>query len=108
MKLKMIAVHYERKFNMGDYNSAAVGIDLWADLDDGEDVSAATAALYAEAKAQVKEQALPLVGKHEAQQREIFLGLPVEVQQAALAAAQQGQAQGLPLRGGRRDNGATN
>ncbi len=105
MKIKTIAVHYERKVNQGDYNSAAVGIDLWAYLDEGEDAPEAAAALYAEAKAQVKAQLLPLVGKQEAQQREIFLGLPVAVQQAALAAAQT-QAPAAVLVGGNRKNGA--
>lgn len=105
MKLKTIAVHYERKLNLGDYNSAAIGIDLWADLDEGEDATDATATLFAEAKAQVKAQLLPLVGKQEAQQREIFLGLPVAVQQAALAAAQAQQPAAV-LVGGNRKNGA--
>lgn len=105
MKIKTIAVHYERKINLGDYNSAAIGIDLWADLDEGEAAPEATAVLYAEAKAQVKAQLLPLVGKQEAQQREIFLGLPVAVQQAALAAAQAHQPAAV-LVGGNRKNGS--
>lgn len=105
MKVKTIAVSYARKVNTGDFSSASIGIDLWADLDDGEDAAAAISALYAEAKAQVKAQLLPLVSKAEAQAREIFLGLPVEVQQAALAVAQQA-APNIPLVGGKRNNGA--
>ena len=104
MRITTISVHYERKLNTGDFSSATIGINLWADLDDGEDAPTATAALYAEAKTQVKAQLLPLVSKTEAQAREIFLGLPVEVQQAALAAAQPA-APDAPLVGGRRNNG---
>jgi len=33
MRIKTVSVVYERKFNMGDYQSLNVGVTLWADLD---------------------------------------------------------------------------
>jgi len=106
MQVKTISVNYERKLNLGDYNSATVGMTLWADLDEGEDVEAAISTLQAAAKEAVKREALPLVGKADAQAREIFLGLPVEVQQAALKAAERERVE-VPMTGGKARNGAT-
>lgn len=80
-QVKMISVVYERKINLGDYNSAHVGITLWADLDPGEDdQDVVTKELYEEAKTQVKNQILPIVANHRAKVEETFLALPVEVQ----------------------------
>lgn len=107
MQVKTISVNYERKLNLGDYNSAAVGCQLWADLDEGEDVEAAIATLQATAKEAVKREVLPLASKAEAREREVFLGLPVEVQKAALAAAEQARAS-VPMTGGAAKNTPTN
>ena len=63
MDIKTIAVHYERKFNLGDYNSATVGVNLWADLDiEEDDVDKCLDELWTLAKENVKTQAQPLVG----------------------------------------------
>lgn len=37
MKVTTVSIVYERKFNLGDYNSAHIGLSLWADVEDGED-----------------------------------------------------------------------
>ena len=33
MNIKTISVSYERKFNMGNYQSATIGFTVWADLE---------------------------------------------------------------------------
>jgi len=82
MQLKTVSVTYGRKLNLGDYNSATVDCTLWADLDEGEDEAAAMTALWDMAKNNVKAQVLPLVKKTEAQVTQIFMGLPVIVQES--------------------------
>ena len=77
MRVKTISVVYERKLNLGDYNSATVGATAWADLDEGENEIQAYAVLFAEVKGVVKEQALPLVKKNKAEVKEFLMGLPV-------------------------------
>jgi hypothetical protein len=37
MKVKTVSVEYQRKINLGDYNSATIGLTLWADVDEDED-----------------------------------------------------------------------
>lgn len=81
MNLKTVSVTYGRKFNLGDYNSATVDCTLWADLDEGEDEAAAMTALWEMAKNNVKAQALPLVARQTANIENIFMGLPLQVQQ---------------------------
>lgn len=36
MHVKTVSVTYERKINLGDYNSATIGLTLWADVDEDE------------------------------------------------------------------------
>lgn len=81
MNLKTVSVTYGRKFNLGDYNSATVDCTLWADLDPEEDEAAAMTALWEMAKNNVKAQALPLLQKQMASVENIFMGLPLQVQQ---------------------------
>jgi len=59
LNVKTISVTYERKWNLGEYNSATVGVSTWADLDEGEDPNAAYEKLFAQAKAVVKQQSMP-------------------------------------------------
>ena len=81
MKIKTVSVHYERKINLGDYNSATVGINLWADVDaeENEHLDEIMDGLWTMAKENVKAQALPLVRKQNAEVKEIFMGLPKEI-----------------------------
>lgn len=82
MQVKTIAVTYGRKWNLGDYQSATVEASAWADLDENDDSKAMFDALFAEAKAVVKEQSLPLLRKVTADTQEAFAGLPKELQEA--------------------------
>lgn len=79
MKLKTVSVVYERKKNLGDYNSANIGVTLWADLDEGDNEADAMTALWEMAKANVKAQLVPLAQNKEAEVNHIFMGLPMQV-----------------------------
>lgn len=81
MNVKTVSVTYERKANLGDFNSAQVGVTLWADVSDGEDLDVAMRSLWAMAKENVKAQLLPLVkGANPANvdAKELYLGIPVK------------------------------
>ena len=85
--VKTVSVTYGRKFNLGDYNSAAIECMLWADVSDDQDLDVAMAALWAMAKENVRAQALPLVNKSKAQVEQVFMGLPLELQEIVRAKA---------------------
>jgi len=50
MKITTISVTYERKINLGDYNSAHIGLTLWADLDEEDDATMMAAHLQRQAR----------------------------------------------------------
>lgn len=83
--IKTVSVTYERKFNLGDFNSAAIGCTLWADVTEEQDLDAAMSGLWGMAKENVRVQALPLVQKQKAQVENVFLGLPMELREAVVA-----------------------
>jgi hypothetical protein len=79
--VKTVSVHYGRKINLGDYNSANVECTVWADVEPDEDLDAAMHALWSCAKENVKAQLVPLAKKNGAGSiniKETFLGLPIE------------------------------
>jgi hypothetical protein len=79
MKIKTISITYERKFNLGDYNSATCGCTAWADVDTEQELVAdALDALRIICSESVKEQATPLLGKQpNARTLETFAGKKV-------------------------------
>lgn len=79
MKLKTISVTYERKMNLGDYNSAHVGMTLWADLEEGDSEVKASAALREMARNNVMQELGRFSPNLEAKTAELFMGLPVDV-----------------------------
>lgn len=83
--VKTVSVNYERKLNLGDYNSATVGCTVWADVKEEEDLDQAMKDLWECAKNNVKAQVLPLDNKNGASLKvqEFFLGLPSELQEKA-------------------------
>jgi hypothetical protein len=88
MKVTTTSVTYGRKFNLGDFNSAHIEISIWAELEEGDDPETVRKQLWEEAKASVKDQALPLYRKQQARAAEVFAGLPVELQEEILHAHQ--------------------
>jgi hypothetical protein len=61
MEIKTISVTYQRKFNLGDYESLEIGCSLWGQIDPEEDPEGATQFLFQQAKESVKQAALPLL-----------------------------------------------
>ncbi|UKP00996.1 hypothetical protein [Nostoc sp. UHCC 0870] len=61
MEIKTISVTYQRKFNLGDYESVEVGCSLWGQIDPEEDAEGATQFLFEQAKESVKKAAMPLL-----------------------------------------------
>jgi hypothetical protein len=62
MEIKTISVTYSRKFNLGDYESLELSCSLWGQIDPAEeDAEGATQFLFQQAKASVKEAALPVL-----------------------------------------------
>lgn len=54
MNIKTISVEYQRKLNLGNYNSATMGVTLWADVEEGEDRDEAITRLQGIARNHVK------------------------------------------------------
>ena len=86
--VKTVSVTYERKLNLGDYNSAAVGCTVWADVQEDEDLHQAMTGLWSMAKENVKAQLVPLSREKTGnggsmKQQDYFLGRPVELQKEA-------------------------
>lgn len=63
MKVDKVAVGYERKHNLGDYNSVTAEVSLWADLEDGDDPQAVIAELQEMAREDVKRELLRVTQK---------------------------------------------
>lgn len=56
MRIKTISVTYERKINLGDYNSATLGVSIWADVDEDEDPQTLTRELQKQAREHVRDE----------------------------------------------------
>lgn len=79
VKIKTVSVTYDRKVNLGDYNSMNVSVTLWADVNDEEtSLHEIMESLWGMAKSNVKEQ---ITFKKKANPNinvsETYLGLPV-------------------------------
>lgn len=81
MNITTISATYERKHNLGDYNSANIGMTLWAQLEPGEDEAAAAIALRDMARNHVVTELSRLDKRLEAKVQDLFMGLPVELRQ---------------------------
>jgi hypothetical protein len=80
MQLKTISVTYERKLNLGDYNSLHAGVSLWADLEDGDDEATAADALRTMARNQVMIELARVNVDLAVKVENVFAGLPADVQ----------------------------
>ena len=79
MNVTTISATYERKMNLGDYNSANVGMTVWAQLDGGDDEAACAIALREMARNHVMTELARLDRRLEAKVQDLFMGLPLEV-----------------------------
>lgn len=55
-RIRTVHVSYARKFNLGNYQSAALECATWAELDEGEDPAVAAAELRRFCRKQVREE----------------------------------------------------
>lgn len=77
VRIKTVSATYDRKQNLGDFSSANIGMTIWADVDEDDDLDRVMHDLWAMAKANVKAQLKPIV-QPKAEVVETFLGLPVK------------------------------
>ena len=61
MQVNTVGVEYKRKFNLGSYESLELSISLYSKVDPDEDSEGVAQLLWEQAKASVKEQALPIL-----------------------------------------------
>ena len=61
MQPTSVGVTYTRKFNLGNFESLELGINLYAKVDPDEDLEAVAELLWQQAKASVKAQANPVL-----------------------------------------------
>jgi hypothetical protein len=61
--VKTISATYERKFNLGEYESASIGVTSWADVEPEQEPAEAINALQDLCKSQVRKQAENILGK---------------------------------------------
>ena len=84
MQVKTVSVEYVKKLQgRQQYESNTVGVTLWADLDEGEDVDQAMHALWEMATVNVRAKVTTLDKGAQAEWQETYLGLPVRLQEAA-------------------------
>jgi hypothetical protein len=61
MKITTVSISYSRKFNLGSYESLDLGCSLWAQLEEEEEADGVVQYLYLQAKASVKNAAMPVL-----------------------------------------------
>ena len=81
MKLKTISATYDRKLNLGDYNSAHIAMTVWADIEPHENEADCAEALRQMARNNVMIEMARIKPELQAKTQELFAGLPVELKQ---------------------------
>ncbi len=61
MQITTVSVGYRRKFNLSNFESLDLEVNLYAKVDQDEDADAVTDFLWQQAKASVKAQAAPVL-----------------------------------------------
>lgn len=83
-RIKTVSVTYERKINLGDFNSLTAACSIWAQLDIGETEHEAMSGLWEMARNNVKDQVARVKARPGAMNvEETFLGIPVIDQESA-------------------------
>lgn len=77
MQVKTVSVTYERKLNLGDFNSAHIGLSVWADVDESDDLDTVMRGLWEMATANVKAKAAEFNPKIRASIKSTFLGIEI-------------------------------
>lgn len=80
-RINVASISYERKFNLGDYESLTISVSLWADVNPEEEIADdVIRALINKARSHVKEQATPAIVKssrYQLSQQHKVAGVPV-------------------------------
>ncbi|MHB0857837.1 MAG: hypothetical protein ACYC5M_09735 [Anaerolineae bacterium] len=81
-QIRTVSVEYRKKIQgERQYESNTVGIQLWADLDEGEDVDTVMHQLWSMATENVKAKVLSLTTRQVAVIEQTYLGLPVDLKE---------------------------
>ncbi len=78
-KITTVSSTYERKMNLGDFNSVNIGVTLWAQLEDTDDEADVTTALRDMARNHVVTEMSRLEPKLASKVQNIIMGLPLEL-----------------------------
>jgi len=78
MNVTSVSLTYGRKMNLGDFNNAHLELAIGADVQEGDDLNEVMHDLWAMVRQNVKEHALPLLGKG-SDPEAAFLGLPSQM-----------------------------
>lgn len=78
MNVTSVSLTYGRKMNLGDFNNAHLELAIGADVQEGDDLNEVAHDLWAMVRQNVKEHALPLLGKG-SDPEAAFLGLPSQI-----------------------------
>jgi len=71
---------YERKFNLGDFNSLALSVMPTVVIEDGDDINEVMKGVWEMCRKNIQHAAEPIVrsGNGGVTKQELFLGLPIE------------------------------
>lgn len=87
MRFEKGGVHYNRKFNLGNYESADISADMWASCEEGDDIGEVFDTLFAVAKEMVKNNVPPSYKKHTPNYEETFTKYGQKVDKSELIAS---------------------
>jgi len=87
MRIEKVGVHYNRKFNLGNYESADISADIWASCDEGDDIGEVFDTLFEVAKETVKINVPPSYKKHTSNYTESFTKYGQKVDKSELVAS---------------------
>lgn len=77
MKVKTISATYERKINLGNFNNGHIGMSVWADLAEGDDLHECCEALWQMLTENVRYKASQLNSRQDPDAGYPYLGLPI-------------------------------
>jgi hypothetical protein len=83
--IKTISATYERKVNLGDYNSVHIGMTLWAELDEGDNEGEIGEGLRQMARNHVMVEMARLVPSLAVKVQDVVMGLPISLREEIVA-----------------------
>ena len=80
MRIEKVTLKYERKFNLGDFNSLSLDVMPTVILDEDDDLDDVMREAWEWCRTNIKHAAAPIVkGTSEVTTQTLFLGLPLEL-----------------------------